>query len=65
MPISFGRNVLGETIWAKRFGRKFWPDVLEPYFESGGWAAGFWAKLAGGGLGAGAADATGQGWAGL
>ena len=35
MPISFGRNVLGETFWAKRFGRKFWAKVffLEPYFE--------------------------------
>ena len=42
MPISFGRNVLGETFWPVLF--------LEPHFESG---AGCWAGLATGRAGLG------------
>ena len=53
-------NVLGETFWAKRFGRNvlgesFGQFFLEPHFESGaGRWAGLWAGLGGwAGLGLG------------
>ena len=60
--LSNGRNVLGETFWAKRFVRKFWAKVLGSFFfgptEAGlGWAGLDWA---GPGLGW-----AGLGWAGL
>ena len=43
MPISFGRNVLGEAFWAKVLGETLWAVFfLEPQFESG---AGCWAGL--------------------
>ena len=41
MPISFGRNVLGETFWAKVLGESFffWNHILHLGLGAGlGWA---------------------------